>query len=211
MSKLYGWPNSEQQGTSNSNNIRFESPPPYSPSNPHQLPPTAPTSPTSSHDEVIPSFNPACQPSIPSLYPAIPQQPQPNHPQVSFPIPQPYSHPTHHSPLYQHQGSQYGTVPPPAGFHTIHIPPHHHHHIQPERRFPFGAILFVFGWFAPPLWILGACCCASSRNPYEAWWARVNLIMVILLVVSSIVYSMLAILTGNWLVGLEWIAIRQEI
>lgn len=210
----------------NDNTFRSDFPPPYSPSAPHhqhhQQQPTQsiPTSPVSSHDEVVPSYNPACaaDPSAPSLYPAIPQQvphqplgtPHHHHPpapSVSFPMPQPYNPPTHYNPP---PGGHYGTIhyhnhtnPPPAGFHTIHIPHYRPHHpvVTEERRFPIGALLFVFGWMFPPLWILGACCCASSRNPYEAWWARLNLVMALLLLVSSIVYSMLAMLAGDWWVS----------
>ncbi|CAO3595178.1 unnamed protein product [Absidia cylindrospora] len=130
---------------------------------------------------------------------------------------------THHHQHHHH--SAHGSPPPPpppTGFHCIYIPGHQpspspqHYRFAPpidsvRQSFPVGALVFIFGWAFPPLWILGACCCAASRNPYEAWWARLNLTMALLLLVSSIIYSMLAILAGDWYVGLQWISLRQEI
>ncbi|ORZ22167.1 hypothetical protein BCR42DRAFT_405628 [Absidia repens] len=133
---------------------------------------------------------------------------------------------THHQHHHHHQHhSAHGppsSPPPPPRFHPIYIPGHQpapppqHYRFAPptdsvRRSFPVGALIFIIGWAFPPLWILGACCCAASRNPYEAWWARLNLTMALLLLVSSIIYSMLAILAGDWYVGLQWISLRQEI
>jgi hypothetical protein len=44
----------------------------------------------------------------------------------------------------------------------------------------------------PPLWVIGACCCASSRHPSERFWAGLNLTMALLLLFSSLFYSSLA-------------------
>ncbi|KAI7870212.1 hypothetical protein BDF14DRAFT_1775839 [Spinellus fusiger] len=59
-------------------------------------------------------------------------------------------------------------------------------------------MLFLFGWIFPLLWIIGACCCMYSRNPYEAWWGKVNLIMTVLLFTTSIGYTFTALYIGNW-------------
>ncbi|KAI9007457.1 hypothetical protein CLU79DRAFT_778421 [Phycomyces nitens] len=72
---------------------------------------------------------------------------------------------------------------------------------ETERQFPLAAMMFLFGWVLPPLWILGACCCVGSRNPYEAWWGKANFIMVVLLLCSTITYSIAAVTVGDWSMG----------
>ncbi|CAO3598382.1 unnamed protein product [Absidia cylindrospora] len=115
------------------------------------------------------------------------QQQQQQQLNMPLPMPQPYiqeqaiHHPHSSTPFYHHphqQGyQQYGTInhnhnnphlpPPPAGFHTIHLPTqnqpdffHHHHHphhrpseddLSTGRCFPIGALVFIFGWMCPPL------------------------------------------------------------
>ncbi|KAI9305382.1 hypothetical protein BJ944DRAFT_265299 [Cunninghamella echinulata] len=152
-----------------------------------------------------------------------------NNPLVSPHIPPSSSSPIQGPGFYQpNQGSYQSIIIPPRQnqnqqqpYHFSPFHHHHHHHHQQstgyyyevnenQRRFPFGALLFVFGWFCPPLWILGACCCSSSRNPYEAWWARLNLIMALLLLFSSVLYSMLAIVTGDYYVGLQWAFAKNQ-
>lgn len=122
--------------------------------------------------------------------------------------PQAMYHPHSSTPLYHPNtapGLQYGSIIKPAGFHTIHIPTQplyqpaavHNDDDDDEvcqRRFPFGALFFVFGWMMPPLWVIGACCCASSRHPSERFWAGLNLTMALLLLFSSLFYSSLATL-----------------
>ncbi|KAI8979577.1 hypothetical protein BDF20DRAFT_819905 [Mycotypha africana] len=68
---------------------------------------------------------------------------------------------------------------------------------EENRRFPLAALLFLFGWFCPPLWIIGACCCAGSNNSYEAFWGKVNFTMAMILIISSIVYSAFAMSEYN--------------
>ncbi|KAL0073614.1 hypothetical protein F4703DRAFT_1896461 [Phycomyces blakesleeanus] len=75
-----------------------------------------------------------------------------------------------------------------------------------ERQFPLAAMMFLFGWVLPPIWILGACCCVGSRNSYEAWWGKANLVMVVLLLFSTITYSIAAITIGNWSMGPRMVA-----
>ncbi|ORX50133.1 hypothetical protein DM01DRAFT_1337807 [Hesseltinella vesiculosa] len=70
--------------------------------------------------------------------------------------------------------------------------------IQYDRHFPLAALFFLFGWFCPPLWFFGACCCVGNLNVYEAWWGRMNFIMSISFLMTSLIYSMLVLLTGNW-------------
>ncbi|KAI8097154.1 uncharacterized protein BX664DRAFT_325670 [Halteromyces radiatus] len=200
--------------TTNDNSNNSDLPPPYTVTD-HSR-----NSHTSYND--VPSYNPSCvsdaQPSAPSLYPSIPQQLPPVDQRVSFPTPQPYIHhppppglyhPHSTTPLQPPYVSHYGSVrhSQPGGFHTIYIQQQ-----QPivHRRFPIGAIIFILGWFCPPFWVLGACCCASSSNPYEAWWARLNLTMALLLLFSSILYSMLAVVMGDWFFVQSFL-FRQEI
>ncbi|KAI8642779.1 hypothetical protein BD408DRAFT_415923 [Parasitella parasitica] len=64
--------------------------------------------------------------------------------------------------------------------------------INERRKFPLAAIFFLFGWFCPPLWVIGACCCAGSRNEYESFWGKANFIMALAMIVSSIIYSIFA-------------------
>lgn len=69
------------------------------------------------------------------------------------------------------------------------------------------------GWknrFCPPLWVLGACCCSGSHNRYEAWWGKVNFIMAVMFIVSSIIYSMIAVTMGDWMVGLRILSFYTE-
>ncbi|KAF7725534.1 hypothetical protein EC973_009564 [Apophysomyces ossiformis] len=131
--------------------------------------------------------------------PPSPQQHQSLYPQLPSPsqrhIPQ--------SPPTQAQVSphQYST------YQTVLIPDNTYYRIrqQPlilrdfdDRRFPMAALFFLFGWLCPLLWVMGACCCAGSRNRYEAWWGKVNFFMAVVLILSSIVYSMVAIAVGDW-------------
>ncbi|KAI9306992.1 hypothetical protein BJ944DRAFT_229009 [Cunninghamella echinulata] len=71
---------------------------------------------------------------------------------------------------------------------------------RPDHAFPLAALFFIFGWFCPILFFIGACCCVGHRNPYEAWWGKLNLIMSIAFLMTSIIYSIVAILTGNWFI-----------
>ncbi|KAI8364640.1 uncharacterized protein BYT42DRAFT_589912 [Radiomyces spectabilis] len=170
--------------------------PPSSPQQQYLPPPSAPLSP---HAQ-------------PLLYPEIPQSPSPQPFQ-----PQPYNTPSH-----QYQSSpnvRYSSVPPqpypPQNYQTIPMPstPYGRHEARPllvrrpsenERRFPLAALFFLFGWFLPILWIFGACCCAGSRNRYEAWWGKLNFIMVMMLIVSTIVYSMIAVAVDDWSFGMQY-------
>ncbi|KAI8340549.1 hypothetical protein BC941DRAFT_417542 [Chlamydoabsidia padenii] len=69
---------------------------------------------------------------------------------------------------------------------------------ETERHFPLAALFFIFGWFFPPLWFLGACCCAGSMNRYENWWGKLNFIMAMATLISSIIYSIIVLSTGHW-------------
>ncbi|RCI04452.1 hypothetical protein CU098_012277 [Rhizopus stolonifer] len=95
-----------------------------------------------------------------------------------YPQPPP-TQPVYHHPPPRHNQPRYQAVQIPLPVQTR----------QNRRQFPLAAIFFLFGWFCPPLWILGACCCAGSRNDYEAWWGKVNFVMSVLLIVSSIFFS----------------------
>ncbi|KAI7852515.1 hypothetical protein BDC45DRAFT_513556 [Circinella umbellata] len=79
-----------------------------------------------------------------------------------------------------------------------------------ERGFPIAALFFLFGWFCPPFWVLGACCCSGSRNRYESWWGKANFIMAVMFIISSIVYSMIAITMGDWMVGMRLLNFSVE-
>ncbi|KAI9283199.1 hypothetical protein BY458DRAFT_495742 [Sporodiniella umbellata] len=107
------------------------------------------------------------QPSSSSFYP------QAGYQNTGYPQPQPPPQPQ------QPQQPRYQTVQLPLPVQAR----------QNNRQFPLAAIFFLFGWFCPPLWILGACCCAGSRDKYEAWWGKVNFMMSILLIVTSLFFS----------------------
>ncbi|KAI8099840.1 uncharacterized protein BX664DRAFT_355222 [Halteromyces radiatus] len=109
----------------------------------------------------------------------------------------------------QQQRQQYGSSP---RHHTIVItttsatpsfgPEEHiallNRNLARERQFPLAALFFLFGWFCPPIWFLGACCCVGSWNQYENWWGKLNLIMALATIVTSIIYSMIVLTTGHW-------------
>ncbi|KAI9317738.1 hypothetical protein BX666DRAFT_1667148 [Dichotomocladium elegans] len=106
-------------------------------------------------------------------------------------------------------------------YQTIHIPQQQGHYadeferyhrrrfrrrrmIDPsERRFPIAALFFLFGWFCPPLWVLGACCCSGRRNHYESWWGKANFAMAVMFIISSVAYSTIALTLGDWMIGLR--------
>ncbi|SAM08247.1 hypothetical protein [Absidia glauca] len=77
--------------------------------------------------------------------------------------------------------------------------------VEYERQFPLAALFFIFGWyvamkkFFPPLWFFGACCCAGSPNRYEDWWGKMNFIMAMATLITSMVYSIIVVSTGHWL------------
>ncbi|KAG2195009.1 hypothetical protein INT47_005609 [Mucor saturninus] len=123
-----------------------------------------------------------------TLYPQIPTStpvfPQPHH--YTSPPQQPIApHMYSPSPQPQRYQPRYQTIDIP---YTANVNTRRTH----DRKFPLAAIFFLFGWFCPPLWVIGACCCAGSRNPYEAFWGKANFIMAMALIVSSIVYSAFA-------------------
>ncbi|KAI8879100.1 hypothetical protein K501DRAFT_336302 [Backusella circina FSU 941] len=102
----------------------------------------------------------------------------------------------HHRPLYHPIQMPMPQAPPPrqyqpTSYHTMPIPVAYTTHIQDRQRrgFPLAALFFLFGFFCPPLWVVGACCCASSRNEYESWWGKVNFVMAMGLIISSIIFS----------------------
>ncbi|CAM0136919.1 hypothetical protein VKS41_007511 [Umbelopsis sp. WA50703] len=64
------------------------------------------------------------------------------------------------------------------------------------RGFPSAAIIFLLGWGFPPLWLIGACCCMSSRNPFNVWWARASLIMFLLTMTSALLAGVIVITVG---------------
>ncbi|SAM05459.1 hypothetical protein [Absidia glauca] len=70
--------------------------------------------------------------------------------------------------------------------------------LKSKRQFPVGAVFFLLGWFCPPFWFIGACCCANSPSPYENWWGKLNLILAAMTLLTSVVYSMIAISGGHW-------------
>ncbi|KAI8065579.1 hypothetical protein BC940DRAFT_320436 [Gongronella butleri] len=71
--------------------------------------------------------------------------------------------------------------------------------VRTDRRFPLALLFFLFGWFCPPLWFFGACCCVGHPNVYEAWWGRMNLVMAMTFMISSIIYSIAVIISGRGL------------
>ncbi|KAI8879512.1 hypothetical protein K501DRAFT_325461 [Backusella circina FSU 941] len=131
-----------------------------------------------SYQEAVPPFNPQYeQPSAPSLYP---QQPSPM--QMPTPVISTQAQ-------YSAQGG--------GGYQTIQMPAtplrvRRRMQLEERRKFPLGALFFLFGFFCPPLWIVGACCCSSSRNEYEAWWAKVNFVMSMILIIASVICSAIA-------------------
>ncbi|CAO3616249.1 unnamed protein product [Cunninghamella blakesleeana] len=67
-----------------------------------------------------------------------------------------------------------------------------------ENAFPLAALFFIFGWFCPILFFIGACCCAGNpNNRYENFWGKANLIMSIAFLISSITYSIVIIINGH--------------
>ncbi|KAI9252435.1 hypothetical protein BDA99DRAFT_181248 [Phascolomyces articulosus] len=127
-----------------------------------------------------------------------------------------HSSSSHHTPLYSPQ------QPTRYHYQSINVPVHHQYYqggsvirrrivVDPsERGFPIAALFFLFGWFCPPLWVLGACCCTASRNRYEAFWGKANFIMAVMFIISSIVYSMIAITVGDWMVGMRLLNFSVE-
>ncbi|KAI7883363.1 hypothetical protein K492DRAFT_205502 [Lichtheimia hyalospora FSU 10163] len=130
------------------------------------------------------------------LYPTVPPPPT-AHPPVAILQPQ------------QHSGSYYH-------YQTFPVATQQRYHYQgrpiirdriyvntAERRFPTAIIFFVLGWVCPLLWFMGACCCAGRRNPYESFWGKANAVMGVLFILSSILYSMIAVTVDDWSVGLR--------
>ncbi|KAI9246746.1 hypothetical protein BDA99DRAFT_543220 [Phascolomyces articulosus] len=66
-----------------------------------------------------------------------------------------------------------------------------------ERQFPVAALFFIFGWICPFLWIVGACCCAGSWQPYESWWGHANMLMAITFTMASLIYTAVLFATGQ--------------
>ncbi|KAI9484162.1 MAG: hypothetical protein EXX96DRAFT_561132 [Benjaminiella poitrasii] len=131
-----------------------------------------------------------------SIYPQIPS-PLPQQQQLQYPQPQTQTQLQPQSQTQQQQQQHY------VRYQTIEIPYTETVRINEQmrqrrlmnesRRFPLAAIFFLFGWFCPPLWIIGACCCAASNNQYESFWGKVNFIMAMALIISSIIFSVIVI------------------
>ena len=66
-----------------------------------------------------------------------------------------------------------------------------------ERQFPIAALFFIFGFICPFFWIVGACCCAGSWQPYEAWWGNANLFMTVVFIMASLIYTTIMFATGR--------------
>ncbi|KAI8062762.1 uncharacterized protein B0P05DRAFT_477061 [Gilbertella persicaria] len=159
----------------NTSDVDQEAPPPAY----QETPPFNPNYTSSSSQS--PPFNPHYQtPHTPETHQAIqplyPQMPMPQ----SMPMPQPMPVPQ----------VRYQTIDIPYSESTVSV--RHQRQLAERRKFPLAAIFFLFGWFCPPLWVIGACCCAASRNEYESFWGKVNFIMVMAMIASSIIYSMIA-------------------
>ncbi|OBZ87272.1 hypothetical protein A0J61_04675 [Choanephora cucurbitarum] len=116
---------------------------------------------------------------------------------------QPPFHPSSSQPLYPQIPSAPQLVTPntQVRYQTIEMPSaepvqistqRRHQLIAEHRKFPLAAIFFLFGWFCPPLWVIGACCCAGSRNPYESFWGKANFFMAMVMIITSVIYSMIA-------------------
>ncbi|KAI7903609.1 uncharacterized protein BX663DRAFT_507077 [Cokeromyces recurvatus] len=131
--------------------------------------------PPPSYQEITPT-NHHYQSSSSNYYQYNNQTSQSIYPQVPSPLPQ--------------QQIRYQTIEIP---YTIRVNEQirQRHRIYESRRFPLAAIFFLFGWFCPPLWFIGACCCAGSGNEYESFWGKVNFIMAMTLIISSVIYSMI--------------------
>ncbi|ORX60606.1 hypothetical protein DM01DRAFT_1317224 [Hesseltinella vesiculosa] len=154
------------------NDDETDLPPPYSP--------TVSASSASRHDVDIPSYNPAFQPAgSQSLYP---QAPTPG-----SSTPQPYINvQLGYAQQRQQQSQQVQQQQQPR---------------QSRRSgFPIGALCFILGWFCPPFWFFGACCCMGG-NRYDRWWYRLNLFMSLIILFTTAIYTVVAILVGDW-----WIA-----
>ncbi|KAI8144514.1 hypothetical protein BJV82DRAFT_667716 [Fennellomyces sp. T-0311] len=171
---------------------------------------TRPYSPHSSAADAspfIPSAPPLSGQASTGLYPEAPPPPDPQYYQQQQYHQQQYHQQQYHQHQYYHQQATQANPPIRYQYQSINMPQ------QPvirrrmvdssERGFPIAALFFLFGWFCPPLWVLGACCCSASRNRYEIWWSKVNFIMVVMFIISSIVYSMIAITVGDWMVGMR--------
>ncbi|KAG2180388.1 hypothetical protein INT44_003390 [Umbelopsis vinacea] len=64
------------------------------------------------------------------------------------------------------------------------------------QGFPSAALIFLLGWLCPPLWLLGACCCINSRNPFNVWWARACLVMFCFTVISAVIAGSIVVTVG---------------
>ncbi|ORY90042.1 hypothetical protein BCR43DRAFT_499919 [Syncephalastrum racemosum] len=195
----------------NENHEHGASPPPYTESdtnsayNPSYLQsPNAPSS--SSSAQRMPSA-----PPTESLYPdtgLIPSRP---------PLPTSFTSPPLNQPVitqYQQQQEQQQQqrlfIPPqfqahPSAYQTIPIPPRATQVIYrrqlsnpAERHFPIACLFFLLGWFCPPLWLFGACCCSGSRNRYEAWWGKLDLVMAVLFFITTILVSVFSPQMTDW-------------
>ncbi|KAI9495047.1 hypothetical protein BDB00DRAFT_815627 [Zychaea mexicana] len=68
---------------------------------------------------------------------------------------------------------------------------------ETQRQFPVAALFFIFGFLCPFFWIVGACCCAGSWQPYEAWWGNANMLMSIVFIMASLIYTAVMFATGH--------------
>ncbi|KAL1926867.1 hypothetical protein VTP01DRAFT_5197 [Rhizomucor pusillus] len=197
-------PPSYEQSTNTAYNPAFV--PPQDSSSPHlQQSYTPPLSPPHTADTSQPSpFLAASAPSLPQLQDSSSSEQQQQQQQRLYPSVQQHpSQPDNYNSQYYYYQSINIPSPRPAVYSQQPLIYRRSHRYTTDRSFPIAALFFLFGWFCPPLWVLGACCCSGSRNPYESWWGKVNFIMAVMFILSSIIYSMIAITVGDWTVGLR--------
>ncbi|CAO3590954.1 unnamed protein product [Absidia cylindrospora] len=160
-------------------------------------PPDSDTDLPPSYDEASghPQSSPSQEPTAPvieasspvGLYPS--SQPAPKQKQQQQPYHYGPRSPRHHAIIITSTVSQQGQDESTALLNGV---------IERERQFPIAALFFLFGWFCPPLWFIGMCCGGSS-NRYENWWGKVNFIMAMATLLTSIIYSIVGLSTGHWL------------
>ncbi|RUS13026.1 hypothetical protein BC938DRAFT_478190 [Jimgerdemannia flammicorona] len=51
-----------------------------------------------------------------------------------------------------------------------------------RSAFPVAALFFALGWIVPFLWVFGLFFMCSA-NPNEAWWGKINFLMVALFII----------------------------
>ncbi|RUS35463.1 hypothetical protein BC938DRAFT_483093 [Jimgerdemannia flammicorona] len=109
-------------------------------------------------------------------------------------LPPPYQEPQHPQHPVEAAGPSPSTSPTPAGntvqTHIVYIRDESRPLLRAEEHWPalpVAKFFFMLGWIFPALWFFGLFFMCSA-NPNEAWWGKINFLMVAL-VTSLVLFS----------------------